>query len=176
MFLTYKIIGTIAVIAFIALFTAGVVMDSSPYRAQLNSPSFNLTALLAVMLTYTPSNVAFLALLYGLIAGCSSILTHGRVTHASHQVATEARMEESATYRTESPVASMFRSLVAYLAFMAGVLITTVSPFTTTTPEQYVRLAAAVSFFAFIVGYDPTKFRGLLNTPLPRKGAAKVKG
>ena len=54
-------------------------------------------------------------------------------------------------------------------------LLTTVSPFTTTTPEQYVRLAAAVSFFAFIVGYDPTKFRGLMNTPLPRKGLEQAR-
>ena len=69
-------------------------------------------------------------------------------------------------YRTESPVASMLRSIVVYFGFMAGILVTTVDPFTATTPEKYIRIAAAVSFFSFIVGYDPTKFSGLLNTPL----------
>ena len=169
MMLSYKIMGTIAALAFVALFTVGLVVDSVPFRTQLNS-SFTLGALLAVMLTYTPSNVALLAMLSGFISGCSSLITH-RPTLAREG----SPVNQSALYRTESPIASMFRSLVAYLAFMAGVLVTTIAPFTATTPEQYVRFAAAVSFFAFVVGYDPTKFQGLLSVGLPTKSPAPGK-
>jgi hypothetical protein len=169
MMLSYKIMGTIASMAFVALFTAGVVVDSGPFRTQLNT-SFTPGALLAVMLTYTPSNVALLAMLAGFIGGCSSL-----ITHRSALVKEGSPVDQSALYRTESPIASMLRSLVAYLAFMAGVLVTTIAPFTATTPEQYVRFAAAVSFFAFVVGYDPTKFQGLLSVGLPSKSPTSGK-
>ena len=175
--LAYKIFGTLAAIAYVALFTAGVVVDSGPFRTQLNGSSFSVGALVAVMLTYTPSNVAILSMLAGLIGGCSSLITHGKPQ--SGEIKPPGRggthLEQSLLYRTESPIASMFRSLVAYLAFMAGVLATTVAPFTATTPEQYVRFASAVSFFAFVVGYDPTRFQGLLNMQLPGRSSAKGK-
>lgn len=174
--LAYKILGTLAAIAYVALFTAGVVVDSGPFRTQLNGSSFSIGALIIVMMTYTPSNVAILSMLAGLISGCSSLITHEKL-HSSEETHRQgkAHLSQSILYRTESPVASMFRSLVAYLAFMAGILATTVAPFTATTPEQYVRFAAAVSFFAFVVGYDPTRFQGLLSLQLPGRSAEKGK-
>lgn len=175
--LAYKVLGTLAAIAYVALFTAGVVLDSGPFRAQLNGSSFSIGALVVVMLTYTPSNVALLAMLAGLISGCSSLITHEKLHAADDKPHRQGstHLSQSILYRTESPIASMFRSLVAYLAFMAGVLATTVAPFTATTPEQYVRFAAAVSFFAFVVGYDPTRFQGLLSMQLPGRSAEKGK-
>ena len=174
--LAYKILGILATIAFVALFTAGVVMDSGPFRTQLNG-SFSIGALVVVMLTYTPSNVAILAMLSGLISGCSSLITHQKLDSSEDKTHEQGstHLSQSILYRTESPIASMFRSLVAYLAFMAGVLATTVAPFTATTPEQYVRFAAAVSFFAFVVGYDPTRFQGLMSLQLPGRSAEKGK-
>ena len=45
------------------------------------------------------------------------------------------------------------------------------SPFANATADQYARLAGTVSFLAFIVGYDPTKFQDFIskNSPIPTK-------
>ena len=73
--LLYKLAGTTAAVLCVALLTVGIVVDSSPFRAQLNS-GFSPSTLIAVMLTYTPSNVALLAMLSGFIGGSSSLITH----------------------------------------------------------------------------------------------------
>ncbi len=167
----YHVAGIIAALAYILLFAAGLVIDSSPYRQQVNTVGgINLYALVVVALTYTPTNVAFLAMLAGLIAGCASMITYQRIEEMGLKVNSknDPLIQQSLMYRTESPVASMFRALVVYFGFMAGILITSIEPFTVTTPEQYVRLAAAVSFFAFTVGYDPTKLAGLLKLPIQK--------
>ena len=171
---TYKIFGTIGAVLYIALLTAGIVIDSGPYRAQLTGGVFNIWAFIVAMLTYTPTNTAFLALLAGYVAGCASHITTSKVdiTPASSSEPTSKMVTLSALYRTESPFASMFRSLIVYFGFMAGILVTTVNQFTTPTPDQYIRLAAAVSFFSFVIGYDPTRLTSLRSdVALPVKSA-----
>lgn len=165
MHLKEKIGGSAALIIWVLLFTAGLTIDSGPYRTQVNSALFSWGAFFMVVLTYTPTNVAILSLLSGYVAGCASLITHHRYREKAEKAGrlTKEALLEHLMYRTESPMASMFRGMVVYFGFMAGILVTTVSPFTATTPEQYIRLAAAVSFFAFVVGYDPTKFSSLLN-------------
>jgi hypothetical protein len=169
---TYKIMGLIGAVLYVALLTAGIVIDSGPYRAQFTGGLFNIWAFIAAMLTYTPTNIAFLALLAGYVAGCASRITSARVDlPPATATEPEAKMVTLSTlYRSESPVASMFRSLIVYFGFMAGILVTTVGPFTAPTPDQYIRLAAAVSFFSFVIGYDPTRLTSLLsNVALPLK-------
>ena len=63
----------------------------------------------------------------------------------------------------------MFRGFVVYLAFMAGIYITSANPFENPTAEQYVRFASTLSLFGFVVGYDPTKFQDFLGL-LPKPG------
>lgn len=174
----YKILGICAAVLYVALLTAGIVIDSSPYRAQLTGGMFNIWAFCAVMLTYTPTNVAFLAMLAGYVAGCASRIMTARIevpagSGAGAASDPAARLVTLSTlYRMESPVASMFRSLIVYFGFMAGILVTTVDQFTATTADQYIRLAAAVSFFSFVIGYDPTRLTSLIaNAALPLKGS-----
>jgi hypothetical protein len=168
---TYKIGGTVGALLYIALLTAGIVIDSSPYRTQLAQNISSGWPFLVVMLTYTPTNIAFLAMLAGFIAGCASRITTAPVTVPPVPTENADTMVTLSTlYRSESPVASMLRSLIVYFAFLAGILMTTVDQFTATTADQYIRLAAAVSFFSFVVGYDPTRLTGLLpNIKLPLK-------
>lgn len=78
MLLAYKINGTVAVFLCVALFTAGIVVDSIPYRAQINAERFDFAAPIAIILTCAPSNVSLLALLLVLIAGCACIITQHR--------------------------------------------------------------------------------------------------
>lgn len=167
----YHLLGIIGIVAYVLLFAAGLVIDSSVYRASLNAEGFSLWTLLAVALTYTPTNVALLSIFAGLVAGSASAITYRQMESVGPKGRTERDtfIRQSVLFRTESPIASMFRSLVVYFAFMAGVLVTTVEPFTVTTPEQYVRLAASVSFFSFAVGYDPTKLQSILKFQIPQK-------
>lgn len=177
----YKIGGAAAVVLYIMLLSAGIIVDSAPYRAQVTSGPWMVVpwAFIVAMLTYTPSNIAFLSLLAGLIAGCASRISAiplARSQENDQQGNLEQQyMTLSMAYRMESPVASMFRSLVVYLGFMAGVLVINVEQFVTSTPEQYIRLAAAVSFFSFLVGYDPTRLSALLagaRLPVAKQAAA----
>ena len=55
------------------------------------------------------------------------------------------------------------------LGAVTGTFIATEAPFESPSSEQYVRLATTISLFAFVVGYDPTKFQQFLNL-LPRRG------
>ena len=165
--------GSVAVIIYFALFAAGLVLDSNPAREHLRTIPFDYRDFLMVMVAYTPINVAFLGLLAGFTGGCASRITYSdllgeRPYDGSHEEV------KSNVFRLESPLASMFRSLIVYFGFMAGILIAGMAPFTTTTPEQYVRFAATISFFSFLVGYDPTKLQNIVgNIKFPGGGAGK---
>lgn len=139
-----------------------------PSAGQLSAGQLFKAFVLATLL-YTPTNVALLTILAGFVGGCASYLTYSQATkHLASKPGDGALPDARLLFRTESPFASMFRSLLVYLATMAGIFVTTSEPFATPTAEQYVRLAAAISVFAFIVGYDPTKFHELVDM-LPKR-------
>jgi hypothetical protein len=119
-------------------------------------------AFLAVMLLYTPVNIGFLAMLAGFIGGCASSMTFAQGPGGATGTAANMPGDDN-PYRQESPFASMIRSFIVYLAMLAGTYVIADNPFSAPTSEQYVRMAASVSLFAFVVGYDPTKFRDWLD-------------
>jgi hypothetical protein len=174
-------LGCVAISTYLVLLSAGMLLDSRPYREVLMSSSsvgtaqaavppgsgaattahtpparMALIAFAAAMVLYTPTNVAFLALLAGFLGGCASQITYARDGGAT-------LTDEQARFRTENPFASMMRSFVVYLAFIAGTYVITNEPFANATADQYVRLAGTISFFAFVVGYDPTKIQDFLG-------------
>ena len=179
-------LGSLTIVAFLALLGAGLLIDSTPYRLRLLPDSgagvamaaaqpgephpptqpeppkvlpanvSRATAFVASMLFFTPINVAFLTLLAGLLGGITSQITF---TAAAPESLTDIQK----SFRTENPLASMTRGFVVYLAFIAGVYVATSQPFANVTADQYLRLAGTLSFFAFVVGYDPTKFQDWLG-------------
>jgi hypothetical protein len=145
-------------------------------------------ALLTGAVSYSPCNLALLALAAGLIGGCASRLTWGDLenTRADAAEATAAAAEKSGKakraaavgaepeppvsaldtrlrYLQENPIASMCRGLVSYLFVLAGLLAFTPAPFESTTPDSYLRMAGLVSAVAFAVGYDPSRLSAFLN-------------
>jgi hypothetical protein len=78
---------------------------------------------------------------------------------------------QRALFRTENPLASMLRSFLIYIGFIAGVYITGNAPFADPTTDQYVRFVGTLSLLAFVVGYDPTKFQDFMSF-VPRPGGA----
>jgi hypothetical protein len=192
-------LGCTALGAYFVLFSAGLLLSSRPYREQLqalnaggapafvsegatqvgvlpdvaappDSPSL-LVAFAGSVLLYSPLNVAFLTLLAGFLGGCASILSFPDAGTAKDGAdgSASAKAEASRAFRRESPFASMFRSFLVYLTFMAGIFITTEKPFEAPTVDQYARLAGMLSLFGFVVGYDPTKFQDFIDM-VPRRG------
>ena len=130
-----------------------------------------LLAFAGSVLLYSPLNVAFLTLLAGFLGGCASSLSFpdaGGPKDGADSAA-NGKAEARRAFRRESPFASMFRSFLVYLTFMAGIFITTEKPFEAPTVDQYARLAGMLSLLGFVVGYDPTKFQDFIDM-VPRRG------
>lgn len=194
--------GSVALAAYLALFAAGMLVDSRPYRERIApaaqatpasapleagfgaaaaaapgvssaaTPAFDAGAFLVSMALYTPINVALLTLLAGFLGGCASSITYSPAQLPAGAAVDDAAAKQAETrllFRTESPFASMFRSFLVYLAFIAGIFITTSQPFENATADQYVRFAGTISLFAFVVGYDPTKLNDFLEF-VPKRG------
>jgi len=158
--------------AAVALTPVASLASDAPASSKLEpgKPApFDTSAFFAVMFLYTPINVAFLALVSAFLGGCTS-----RITYNGFDSSAAANLSpQSLAFRTENPTASMFRGFLVYLAFMAGIYITTTSPFDNPSSDQYVRFAATLSFFAFVVGYDPTKFRDWIDM-VPQKSTKDI--
>ena len=118
--------GVFCVLLWMALLVLGLTIDSKPYRAALLT-GFDLTLLIQVALFYTPINVALLTCLAGLIGGISSNLTFHPAAPPAEAAAAEVHFARWCERR--NPFASLLRSFVVYLLFIAGIAITTDAPF-----------------------------------------------
>jgi hypothetical protein len=191
------IVGCTGVALWLLLFAAGLLINSERYRDEISPPqtvaamvptsssehaglpmdlhprdSINWSAFGITVLTYTPLNAALLVLLAGFVGGCASNITYTGASDLLHDPTkhdADPRLAHRAAFLIENPLASMLRSFLVYVGFMAGIDITSNAPFVKPTVDQYVRLAGTLSMVAFVVGYDPTKFQSFLNL-VPRLG------
>lgn len=166
-----KALGVVSMLMWIALFSAGLLIDSEPYRKGLLNKEVTVHDLLLAALLYTPTNVALLRMLAGLMGGCSSLMyDHGDLqeqiknaeAEGNHQMA--GRLTLRLSYLSESPFSSMLRGFLVYLAIISGILLAISDPFKVTSANQYIRLVGLFSVIAFVMGYDPTRFEDLINT------------
>jgi len=169
-------------------FCGGLLIETVEYRAFLAPHSFpnhaesdlkagitaesyqgNATyAFFAAALWFTPTNLAFLALLAGLLGGCGSNILVDRLSPEEAERIDPGRMK----YLVEAPWAAMMRSFIVYLCVIAGLYFAIDDPFKNSTPAQYMRLAGTISVLALLVGYDPTRIRawiGLVPSPPSQK-------
>ena len=156
--LAIKIIGSLVSLVWITLFSAGLLVNSQPYRDALGK-QFDISMLVISILTYTPTNIAFLCLFAALVGGCASKL----VSVKAPEFGADLSKSDSYMYMTENPLSSMLRGLVVYFLFLAGVYVSTDAPFAAPTPGQFARAAGSVSLLSFAVGYDPTIFRSIIG-------------
>ena len=163
-------LGSCGVIAWIVLFSLGMLIDSSQYRNTLTT-DFTLFKFIMTMLTFTPSNIAILCLVSAFTGGCASLLVItkaqkvlGLDEHESHA------KSNSRIYMSENPFSSMLRGILVFFAFLAGVFVTSSDALSAPTAQAYTQAAGVVSMLAFLVGYDPTMFRTLLNVSEKLKG------
>lgn len=164
--------GITGVIAWIVFFTLGMLIDSSQYRATL-STNFRWFKFIMTMLTFTPSNIAILCLVSAFTGGCSSLLIIKKAQKAlGLDDQTTTNKSNSQIFMNESPFSSMLRGILVFFAFLAGVFITSSNALTAPTAQAYTQAAGVVSMLAFLVGYDPTMFRNLINLTEKIKGSS----
>jgi hypothetical protein len=162
------VIGVICVVIWVLLFAAGLMIPSEGYRKSLEHSATLRDFLMAGML-YTYTNVVTLTCFAGLLGGICSRITFRGSEAAEGDLHNHPATSLSIAYRTENPLASMFRSFVVFLVYIAGVAIGApggAEAFSTTAPDQYARVAGLLSLMGFAVGFDPTLF-GTLLTKVP---------
>jgi hypothetical protein len=161
--------GVAGIVCWLLTFGVGVLVSSQAYRDQL-AKAFDWGSLIKAIITYTPTNVAILSVLAGFLGGCASWLLYydGAELMSEAESGKPGIDPERLTFLTENPVNSALRGFAIYLTFLAGTVLGANQPFSSTTQDQYCRMAGAVGILAFAVGYDPTFFRQFISA-LPRK-------
>ncbi len=178
----YALLGIIALAAWVALFSAGLLVDSAPYRNAIAAGAPTCSNLLHAAFIYTPTNVAMLCVLAALIGGCSSRVQTlkglerriGKAREAGDAEKVE-RLELRADYLHEQPMHSMLRGFLVYITSVSGMLLITSEPFAAPTAEQFTRLAGLLSTLSFAIGYDPTRLEDLVQAIAGRTVRTKKK-
>lgn len=163
-------LGLLAVLGWVFHFVCGLLMKSAPYREQLaeaKDPLSLSSASLALKCAfiYTPTNVAGLTMFAAFVGGCASRLLYSVEDYAHREGADRPGLQAPARsiFLLENPFSSSLRGFAVYLAFLAGIYITTDAPFSDPTQAQYARIGGLLSLIAFVVGYDPTLFRAIVR-------------
>lgn len=112
----------------------------------------HIGALIVVVFVFTPSNLAFITCLAGILGviGRFAVLT--------------VTADPSTKDRTFPILSAVIRSFFVYLIVISGMLVLLRDPILgTVSPGQYVRFAGMLSLTSFCVNYDPNIFADLLE-------------
>lgn len=209
----FAYINILAVLSFAAWFmllTVGITINSTEYLDALGEEGVNPYAFIMVMVSYTPTNVALMAVLAGLSGGLTSKLA---AKNYFHHVDVEKLDPTSPDfqrfiYMTENPIVSALRGFMVYMIFIVGANLSITSNNDSVTnifnisrkvkeveqraeqqakekpaapaasaekadpknnteseaPPLYYRFALTVSLLAFLVGFDPSRLGGWINS------------
>jgi hypothetical protein len=175
------VLGSVALGLWLVLFSCGIFVETIEYRAFLAPHAFPdhaekdkkahisakpfegpaTYAFFVSMMCFTPTNLALLALLCGLVGGCAS-----NIVSSKQETATMVD-DRSRSFLEEHPWSAMVRSFIVYLCIIAGLYFVIDDPFKDSTPAQYVRMAGTISVLSLLVGYDPTRILYFLRLAQP---------
>lgn len=135
-----------ALLAWTALFAAGMFIGSAPARQKLAAGPTEALEFLRlwsiVLATYTPSNSAFLAALAGVLGMGLRRLRSAR----AHSI-----------LPTQFPyLTAVIRGFFVFLLVIFTVLIFDDRPLTQPTQHAYTKLAGGISLLSFLVTYSPS--------------------
>ena len=147
------ILSLFMLLAWIVIFTAGLLINSQPFRETIASEGYSIMEILnawfVVIFCYTPINLIFLCMIAGMLGSLARIA----ILHPDPKTKEEIPEDKS------NPLLSgIFRGLFVYLLIVSGTLVINESPFTMPTQVQYARLAGVMSLTSFIMSYNPTTF------------------
>jgi hypothetical protein len=136
----------ICLVAWLTVFCFGAFVDTNPMRAHLRT-ELTLNDFVLVMISWIPTNLAFLSILSGLFGSlCRNLLRSVEVGTVVSPMLQAKRI----MYGTIS-------GFVLYLIAMAGAYLIMDNPFETTTPEQYFKTAGVISLLTFAAGFRPDR-------------------
>ncbi len=150
-----------------------------------------LYALFIIAFAYTPTNLAMLCCLASLVgclayAATNSVETPVRAAKEEVLVSTNPRattalvaaskdpkaVEDAATIPLRPTISAITWGFFIYLFLISGTLLAVENPFSSTTPDQYLRLAGTASLLAFVVGWRPE----LITRMVTQVGHARIAG
>ncbi len=149
--------GILAVLLWFIFFGLGLFINSKPFRDTLMN-GLDWYSFFICLITYTPTNIAFLCMASAFCGGCSNNLIIGKKVNQNNTA-----NEEPTADLPQNPFNCMIRGFVVYVAFLAGVYVLINAPFAQPTQEEYAKAAGVVSLLAYAVGYDQSNFLNLLN-------------
>lgn len=164
-----KVFVLVAIAAWLGCFLGGILVDTLPFRKTISASGLEATigdaakdviayegrrivAVMGAYFFYTPTNLALLTLLSGLLG------TLGR--KASLFVDPDESLEAD---RINPKLSAMIRAFLVYLLFLSGVLVLADEPFSAPTPGSYLRLAGIMSLLSFVANYKPSFFAKILG-------------
>ena len=159
------VFGVTTIFLWLCFLLAGIVVATRPYREMISEntavSTWELVSAWGILLTcYTVTNIAILSCCAGVI-GKFSRRSLAYET-ASLNGLTPAPI---ATFREVLVLYSVAiaRGFVIYLMLTGGLILLTTSAVTSSTPEEYIKLAGTVSILAFMAGYDAEIFKRALD-------------
>lgn len=170
--------GMIATALWIALFTAGLAVPSQPFRdgllglaggtppagaVEITSVWDALRALVVIAMCYTPTNLATLCCMAALI-GCLASTATNPPSHTPGA--------DEAPIPLRPAISAITWGFFIYLFMISGMLLAVESPFASTSPDQYLRLAGTASLLAFVVGWRPE----LISRLVAQVGDSRLSG
>lgn len=165
------ILGIVFLMAWIIIFLSGLLINSEPFRNVIsgtaatssctNQPGL-LWSWVVVTFSYTPSNLFAISLFAGMI---------GAISRIAKLHITKEGQEEIPSDKTNPIISGVFRGMFIFLLILSGVVILDESVLTHPSQDQYAKLAGIVSLFCFLISYDPSQFRTLLD-----RGFKKMNG
>ena len=164
--------GLAVVLVWLIIFISGILINSEPYRNVITGEGNNLTtgwnepglvfAWFVVIFSYTPSNLLMLSVFAGMI---------GAISRIAKLHVTKVGEEEIPSDKTSPIMSGVLRGMFIYLLMLSGLLVLDEAALTEPSQDQYARLAGIVSLFCFLISYDPSRFRSLLD-----RGFSKLEG
>jgi hypothetical protein len=172
-------------VGWIAIFAAGMVVDSKPYRTLISPTAAVESALIATdaakekapqltasALAVPPGQPSRMSVVWAfvLVLFCylplnlAWICASASALGAFGEQANLAEMPPSRrVYMCNNPyLAAVLRGFFVYLFLLSGLLLLDDTPFFNPNPGQYVRLAGFLSLSSFVVSYQPKLFNVLI--------------
>jgi len=202
----FKILAVLSFVVWFMLLTVGITVNSAYYLDALENEGINPAAFMVVMISYTPTNVALMAVWAGLSGGLTSNLAAKNYFQYVDRktLKPESPDFQRFIYMTESPIVSALRGFMVYMIFIVGANLSITSNNDSVTnifnmsrkaqkveqqakekpaapaasaekadtrnnteseaPPLYYRFALTVSLLAFLVGFDPSRLGGWINS------------
>jgi hypothetical protein len=196
----YHPLGAVALVAWLALFGAGILVDSRPHRVVI-SPE-GARALQAEGQTTAaaeagprppdapsavvggPATSGELAWSWLVVFTCFLPLNLAWLCLTSSTlgaIGSRANLFDDASPppepdKTDPILSAVLRGFFVYLFLISGLLLLNQAPFSNAGPSQYIRLAGFLSLFSFAVSYQPRLFAELLRVAAERLGGSTGKG